>query len=79
MGFTLVQAQKALFLWAGVHHEAVAWLVQCLSIPDIAVPWNMTQLQVSVHVIPPLPTSPPIPLSAIRYNSVKRETRNTEQ
>lgn len=45
MGFTLVQAQKALFLWAGVHHEAVAWLVQSLSIPDLASPWNMTQLQ----------------------------------
>eukprot|EP00047_Mylnosiga_fluctuans_P003504 m.229452 g.229452 ORF g.229452 m.229452 type:complete len:764 (-) comp11909_c0_seq1:132-2423(-) len=45
LGFSLVQAQKALFLWAGVHSEAVNWLIQIQSIPEIDVPWNMTQLQ----------------------------------
>jgi uncharacterized UBP type Zn finger protein len=46
MGFTTVQAQKALFLWAGVYHEAVTWLVNMQHSPDIDIPWNMTQLQV---------------------------------
>ena len=47
MGFSTVQAQKALFLWAGVHFEAVNWLVLMQGIPDLDIPWNMTQLQVS--------------------------------
>ncbi len=51
MGFSLVQAQKALFLWAGVHHEAVNWLVQMQSVPGMEIPWNMTQLQVYFRIV----------------------------
>ena len=46
MGFSQVQAQKALFLWAGVHYEAVNWLVMMQGAPDLEIPWNLTQLQV---------------------------------
>lgn len=45
LGFTVTEAQKALFVCSGVHHEALNWLIQHQHMSDLKVPWNMTQLQ----------------------------------
>eukprot|EP00054_Salpingoeca_dolichothecata_P002725 m.23729 g.23729 ORF g.23729 m.23729 type:complete len:990 (-) comp13226_c0_seq2:79-3048(-) len=45
LGFSDVEAKKALFVCSGQHNEAINWLIQHQHFPTIRSPWNMTELQ----------------------------------